>query len=318
MSTRIESVASAGPHHRVLARGSRGLAEAAARACLDRAHRRACELDLLIHVGVYKDRNMAEPALASLVQEDLGANPGHPPVHGRHGTFSFDVLDGACGSITASHLADAFVRDGRARLGLIVAGDADPSPATSRGFPFPAAGGAWLLAHADGADGFQRFAFRTFAEHAGLFGARLRWDPEQRGAFGRRGRNVVEVHEDPRFAAVAAECAASVARALLEGAELRGADVGLLVTSQVPLHLGDVLAAALGIDPARVARADESVAGAHTAGPMAALDAAVATGRFDGVRDALFVTVGAGVKVAAALYRGCPGRHIHGTADERR
>jgi 3-oxoacyl-[acyl-carrier-protein] synthase III len=96
------------------------LADAAARECLARAGREASDVDLLINAGVYREDNMGEPALAALVQEDIGANLGHP-ADGGHGTFSFDLANGACGVISAMHLQAGLLRSGVIRLGLIVA-----------------------------------------------------------------------------------------------------------------------------------------------------------------------------------------------------
>ena len=59
--------------------GALGLADAAARLCLQRAKRSAEEVDLLINAGVYNDRGISEPAIASLIQEDIGANPEQQP-----------------------------------------------------------------------------------------------------------------------------------------------------------------------------------------------------------------------------------------------
>ena len=55
--------------------GALKLADAAARSCLERANRSADEVDLLINTGVYEDKSISEPAIASLIQEDIGANP---------------------------------------------------------------------------------------------------------------------------------------------------------------------------------------------------------------------------------------------------
>ena len=79
-----------------------------------------------------------------LIQEDIGANPDQQPGAG-HGTFSFDVSNGACGLLTGIHLLDGLLASGTANLGMVVASDIDPQPGASEGFDFPAAGGAFLL-----------------------------------------------------------------------------------------------------------------------------------------------------------------------------
>src|ERR1700737_1405566 len=101
------------------------LAVAAAKTCLERAGRDSDDVDLLINAGIYRDRNLAEPALAALIQEDIGANP-EDPHDDAHGTFSFDISNGTCGVLTALQIADGFLRSRTIDRALIVASDANP------------------------------------------------------------------------------------------------------------------------------------------------------------------------------------------------
>ena len=165
MGTRIEAVATAHAGRGPFRQGALKLADAAARACLARAHLEAGDIDLLINAGLYREDNLTEPALAALIQEDIGANPGHPPREGAHGTFSFDVANGGCGVLTALELLDGFVRSGTIQTGLVVASDSEPDDSES--FPFPAVGGAVLVRPTRGGEGFVDFAFETFDEAAG-------------------------------------------------------------------------------------------------------------------------------------------------------
>ena len=97
--------------------------------------RDADDVDLLVNAGIYRDRNLAEPALAALIQEDIGANPEDP--HGdRHGTFSFDIANGTCGVLTGLQIVDGFLRSHTIRCALITASDADPGRGMSEHFPF--------------------------------------------------------------------------------------------------------------------------------------------------------------------------------------
>lgn len=301
MGTCIEAAATARPRGRVFGRGARGLSDAAANSCLERAHRAPDELDLLINAGLYKDGNMAEPALASIIQDDIGANRGSPPRIGHHGTFSFDVANGGCGVITAAQLADGFVGSGRAHVGLIVAADADPSPRTSKRFPFRPAGGAVLLAHTPRDAGFHHFEIRTFPAQAPLFEIDLRWDPS--AGLAHRGRNVLEVYEAPGFAESCVEHACEVARGVLAQAALTPGDIDLVIASQYPRHFATQVAGRLGIPVDRIPHVADDLAGAHTAGPIAALEAAIESKRFAHARHTLFVTAGAGITIGAALYR---------------
>jgi len=301
MGTHIEAAATAQPRGHLFGRSALRLSDLAATACLDRAHRGPRELDLLINAGLYKDRNAAEPALASIIQCNIGANRGDPPRLGGHGTFSFDVLNGGCSVITAAQLVDGFVGSGTAKLGLIVAADADPSPRTSRGFPFQPAGGAMLIAHTPGDAGFQCFALHTFPEHAPRFEIDLRWNPK--AGLARRGANVVEVYEGPGFASCCVERATEVATQMLAGAGLSACDVDLMLASQYPTGFAKQVARRLGIRLDCVPEVAAGFASAHTAGPIAALEAAILSRRFAATRHTLFVTAAAGVTIGVALYR---------------
>jgi 3-oxoacyl-[acyl-carrier-protein] synthase III len=59
------------------------LADAAAPICLERADRNPDEVELLINAGVYLDESISEPAIASLIQENIGANPEIQPGAGQ-------------------------------------------------------------------------------------------------------------------------------------------------------------------------------------------------------------------------------------------
>jgi 3-oxoacyl-[acyl-carrier-protein] synthase-3 len=295
MGACIEAAATCTRRGIVFGRGALHLADHAASECLDRSHHEADELDLLINTGIYKDHNTAEPALASIIQDDLGANV--EPGLGRHGTFSFDLFNGGAGFITAAEVAAGFVGNGNARLAMIVTADADPSPRTSRNYPFAPAGGAVMLAR--GRLGFERFLIRTFPEDASLFLSRLVWDRR----VGMHGRNVVEVVEAPAFADRCVDRAVEVARELLADAELRPEQIDLLMASQYPVGFPFQVARALGIAADHVPEVKPELVGSHTAGPIGALEAAIASRRLPRARHALFVTAGAGTTIGVAWYR---------------
>jgi 3-oxoacyl-[acyl-carrier-protein] synthase III len=291
-------------------RGALRLADAAATRCLRRAGRSPGELDLLINVGNYRDRNLAEPALVALVQEDVHANPGHPPVPGRHGTFSFDVGNGGCGPLTALHLVRGFVESGAVDLGMVVASDSPPRARDRHRFPYQASGGALLVRQVDDDAGFEEFRFATFPEYADLCDGRLVWRPARsrarNGRLPRRaGAHVLEVDLRPGYAERARECAAEVATDLLCSTRTAVPAVDLLVATHGP-GFADALAGRLGVDPARVAHVPTELERAHTVEPAAAVDAAMRSGSWDRSATVLFVAAGAGITVGAALYRQRP------------
>jgi 3-oxoacyl-[acyl-carrier-protein] synthase III len=301
MGTTIEAVATRRSQNPLGNRALR-LADRAARDCLEQAGRTSGELDLLINVGVYRDKNLAEPALAALIQEDIGANPGHPPVAG-HGTFSFDVDNGACGVLTAAYLLDGFLRSGAIHLGMVVASDVDPG--ASRGYRFRPVGGGLLLGRDDAIPGLTDFHFETFPEYAGLFDSRVSWKerPGPRLPGRAAGRSVLTVREQPGYASQCLECTQVAVEKYAADHGLTIRELDLVATSGPFVEFPVELAARLGIPPERVAGPTRGSRRAHTAGPIAALEAARRDGRLDAARTALWVAVGAGITVALALYR---------------
>ena len=278
--------------------GALKLADAAALSCLERANRSADEVDLLINAGVYEDKSISEPAIASLIQEDIGANPEQQNGVGQ-GTFSFDVRNGACGLLTGIHLVDGMLASGTVELGMVVASDMDPEPGVSEGFVFPAVGGAILLRADDSRPGFSSFQFETFPEFADLFQSYMDWQEDAPGGEIPHGGNVLTVEIAESYATQAIDCAESTARQLSAANGLDLSQVDLLVaTASVP-GFADGLAKRLGVSLDRAASPSDDLAGAHTAAPAVALESV----RLEGGRTALFVSAGAGITVVAALYR---------------
>ena len=295
MATVVESVAA------VEARGRRRrsalkLTDTAAELAIERAGLAAGDIDLLVNAGLYHDRILGEPALAALIQEDIGANP-EDPHPGGHGTFSFDVANGSCGMLTGMQIADGFLRAGTVRHALVVASDADPGRRLAPGFPYAPAAAAVVCGWREGPAGIAAFRF------AGP--GRTGDDGTDEGlratvTFERR-RNTLSIEESPGFDAAAGALAGEVATALLAEAGVDAGDLDLIVANPLTTAFLDALAAALGLPPERVGTALDGRR-VHTAGLGLALDAATPGGRLDG-RTALLVSAGAGPMAGAALVR---------------
>ena len=301
MGTIIEAsaTATATAHQRSLSPGSLELADFAARSCLERANRTAEELDLLINTGVYHDKILSEPAFASLIQEDIGANLDRTAGAG-HGTFSFDVYNGACGLLTGIHLVDGMLASGTVQLGMVVASDMDPEPGFSEGFGFPGVGGAVLLSADSSRSGFTAFQFATFPKFAELFESYVDWQDDAGGGSARQGRNILTVEISQSYADRALQCAESTVRELVSAQGLDLGEVDTLVATASVSGFADGLARRLGMASDRVAALPDGLADAHTAAPAVALESVeLAT-----AGTTLFVSAGAGITIAVALYRG--------------
>jgi 3-oxoacyl-[acyl-carrier-protein] synthase III len=286
---------------------ARRLADAAAQACLAHAGRRPGEVDMLINAGVYREDNMGEPALAALVQEDIGANRGQPPAGG-HGTFSFDLMNGTCGVLNAIQLETGLLRSGVIRAGAIVTSDVDPALAEPRSVPFRPAGGALLLTWDDRIAGFTDFSTETFPEYQDLFTSGLVWQ-QRRGPRARRGAagcSRMAVREQPGYPARLVDCAEETVHRFLRRLGLAMDEIDLLAAAPATPDFLDPLARRLGVPGDHVGYVPEDLEGAYTTGLIAALQAAIKSGRLAEARTTLLIAAGAGITVAAAVYRQSP------------
>ena len=294
MATIIESVGAVRRPRRLRRTGARRLADAAAKRALHRAGLVAGDIDLLLNAGLYHDRNLGEPALAALIQEDIGANP-EDPHDGGHGTFSFDVANGACGLLTGIQVADGFLRSGTIHHALVVASDADPGHGMAPDFPFEPAAAAIVCGWRPGAEGIQdlRFANRPAAEGSGD-GLRATVALEGRG-------NLLTIDQDPEFAAAAGTWAAEVAAKLLADHGMAASDVDLVVATPLARDFLDALAADLGVTAQQLV-APTNRHRVHTAALGVALEPLVSRGGFDR-KTTLLVSAGAGPVAGVALVR---------------
>jgi 3-oxoacyl-[acyl-carrier-protein] synthase-3 len=268
------------------------LAVDAARTCLERAGRDADDVDLLINAGIYRDRNLAEPALAALIQKDVGANPEDPHADA-HGTFSFDIANGTCGVLTALQIVDGFLRSHTIDCALVVTSDADPGRGMSEQFPFSPVGAALLCNWTDDDYGLGRVHWANLPDDGENFRATVGFED---------ARNVLRFSKSAMLDEQLAAAGAQVARSCLEEASLELADVDMIVAA--PARYRAALATHLDVPVDRITVADDE--GMHTASLVAALHCA-ADELPSGAR-VLLIASGAGVTAGATLYREAPHR----------
>ena len=303
MGTRIEA-ASALTSRGLRKPTARHLADAAVRTCLAHAGKEPGDVDMLINAGIYREDNMGEPSLAALIQEDIGANLGQPPIGG-HGTFSFDLANGTCGVINAIQIEAGLLRSGVIRLGAIVTSDVDPNLKDPGAAPFCPTGGAMLLGWDDNISGFTDFCTETFSEYEDLFISGLVWQGRRGLRVPRRraGQSQMVIDEKLGYQARLTDCAEDATRRFLGRLGMGIGEIDLLVPASSSSDFLDPLRARLGIPGDRVAYTAEDLAGAYTTGPIAALQAAIKSGRLGDARNTLMLAAGAGITVALALYR---------------
>lgn len=294
MGTIIDRVAIAHPRWRGR-HSALHLAVAAGKDCLQRAGREPHELDLVVNAGIYRDRNLGEPALAAMIQDDIGANPEDPHT-GAHGTFSFDIANGACGVLTALQIVDGFLRSHAVQLALIVASDADPGHGMSERFPFSPAGAALLCRWTDEDYGLGSVSWSHPDQSTGdhqSFSATVGFaDSHNLLRFDKSG------DMDERFAVAAASAVCTCLKAQCA----RLADVDVIVAAPARYEYRTALSDRLGVPVDKIIAAEDPRM--HTAALAAAFDRQAAT--LSAGSQLLFVVAGAGTTGGAAIYREPP------------
>ena len=264
------------------------LAVHAAGECLRSAKCTADDIDLLVNAGIYRDRNLGEPALAALIQHDIGANPEDPHLGG-HGTFSFDVANGTCGVLTALQIVDGFLRSGAVERAMVVASDADPGHRLSRDFPFSPTGAALLCSWTETESGLGPVEWVNCPDDAAM-----------NATVGMvHGRNMLQVEVSPDCDERMAEAASRAAVSCLGQSGLSLDEMGAIVAAPAGGRYQEALAAKLGVAAERITTAGDERT--HTAALASALDE-VRDKATDG-RPILFIAAGAGITAGAALYR---------------
>jgi 3-oxoacyl-[acyl-carrier-protein] synthase-3 len=288
VATTIDSIAVVAGN--VVHHGAERLADHAVRDALAAAAIDPTDVDLLLNAGLFRDRMLGEPALAALIQEDVGANSEDP--HGQgHGTFSFDVANGSAGVLNALQIADGFLQAGTIRRAVIVASDANPGHVAAPGFQYGPTGAAMVCGWNPSNRGITGIRWMTVPDAFARRDAVIRLE---------HGRNQLLVREDDAFAADAARCAAAVVAELLAEYSLRPDDVTSVAAAPFENGFIDELVAQTRIAPGRFVRPAPTPR-FHTAGLIASIARVTSREPAPGGERVLLVAAGAGISVGAAL-----------------
>lgn len=276
------------------------MAALAAKRCVAQTGVPLEEIDLLINIGVFRDDNIIEPAIAPLIQRKLGLNLD--PVKNNHihrSTFAFDINDGENGFLTAACVADSFFKTRSIQYALIVAGDIHPSQTDHPDFPFTPVASAALLAHTEGdRRGFGGFHFKSSANGSAGFCANVDLSQNKTGNRDRMTFYAPEHYEDRL-----GEFAAGMLHDLTARGEIEISGVDYLVVSGQTANFGAQLMRALHLDgKTMMAAAPVSCGDAHTSALPLHFQQLTGSGRLQENQSVLFVSAGAGLSAACAIY----------------
>jgi 3-oxoacyl-[acyl-carrier-protein] synthase-3 len=288
---RLESLGVSPPRRGIFRWGSVRHAVEAGRRCLERSHHQPCDVDLLVNTGVHRDGHVCEPAIAAYVQHRLGVNV---EFQGRR-TLAFDLLNGACGMLTAVQVVTALIQSGEVQVGMVVASEANsdrrPDPASA----CPRSGAAVMLDASPRASvGFGAFAFHTHDEHADLYTSVVSLAQPHGRLLMRRGAELEAVY----LAAAGAVVDDALAR---DG--LHRDDVDLVVPAQISAGFLERLPAAIGFPAGKVLDLTDHLPDTLSTSLFLALHHAREAGRLSPGATALLLAFGSGVTVGAATYR---------------
>lgn len=269
----------------------------AAQNCLTQANVQAEDVALIINTGVFRDKNIVEPAMALLIQKELGMNSDYVKAGTGKNAFGLDLINGGIGTLNAFKVADSFVQSGATRYALIVSGDTHPSHQPPADFPYTTVGSAILIGkNTDERRGFQGFAFQS-EKHEGQ-GRVAYLDGRNMGD---KGRDLMTIETASGYFSAALKLAERVAKSLIEKAKLDVSEIQI-VSSQLSAQFAIDLGRAIGAAPESSPKLFESYGDTHSSSFGLGFHTLQKEGRTKKGSKVLFVGAAAGIDSGAAFY----------------
>lgn len=249
----------------------------ALKGCMEQARPGMKELGLLINTGVYRDRHIHEPAIASLIQGDLMKSFGAELA----GTFSFDLHSGGGGVVMALSILNGFVESEKTELGVVLAGDSKP---------FDGSAGALMVGKGGSDEGFRIFSQDTYTQYSSEFWSYSSYSDSALQLINK---------QDPGYLDHCLQCVKKSMDRFCSESALAADEIDLILPSQSPSGFASALADLLGHDKVVVLNQEHNC---YSAGLILALGQAQTTGLFRKSKKILFINVGPGITVDLALY----------------
>ncbi len=92
--------------------------------CLQNSSYRRSEIDLVLFAGVYRTKFISEPALATIIANELKINHEVSPAEAQQ-TLAFDVINGGLGFLTAIDMASQMIRSQKIKTALVIASEVE-------------------------------------------------------------------------------------------------------------------------------------------------------------------------------------------------
>lgn len=269
---------------------------AAALACLGAAGLGVGDVDFLVNVGVFRHHNLCEPAVCALIQNKLEMCRDIRKFPGEREVFSFDLNNGACGTLNAVQVLRALMETRGKEYALIVGADCPPSGQADETFPITAMGSAMLLRRTPGGGGFGAVRQRTSpAPFDGQTGSC------DIAVHGKKSRTTIDVVRSPDYLERLLAFTAETASTFIDESGLRR-DALRLICSEPSETFAQALSERLRLRQDACLSTWTDFADTHTSALTVGWHAAHAASRLAEDDTVLFVTAGGGLTVGCAAY----------------
>jgi len=301
MGARIENAVSTSPGLLPFNNGSIPLAIKAGEECIRSTSIGKDRIGLLINTGIYRDEHIGEPAIASLIQKGMDLNP---LFNDKGATFSFDLYNGICGPLNALEIISHQIDGRRIEYGLIVTSDRNPYIKYSEGYEFIPKGGAILLGPSLNGQGFIQFRSYTYPEFRNYFNSGLRFKDWGKSKNGKNKRHILTIEKDREYLDSCIECGKNGIRRFLDSIDLHETEVDLIISTNYPPGLVEGIKRS-GILPEEIfSNQPAGIERVHTASIPMVLEKAIKDKKFQSAKNVIFLSIGAGITVQLAHYRG--------------
>ena len=287
------------------------LAAEAGRSCIKKVGANKKDINLLINVGVMRDQNIVEPAIAPLIQNKmkLNLNPTAKRLELGKKTLSFDIINSSCGFLNAAQVIDSFfknnyidnpmIKGNPTNKAIIVASEVHPSGTPTLDFPFRHSGVAVLLEPVNGeGNGFQSFIFNTSKN--GYTGMNSYCNLEENGI---NSRNVATVVIDENYTSRLEEFTLHTVQKFLNSENINLNEISLVICSQPSATFVKNFSERFKIGKDSIFNVYNKYGDTYTCGLIIGYNSAMEEGRVNKKDKVLFVGGGAGLTSACALYQ---------------
>ncbi|MCP4762983.1 MAG: hypothetical protein GY870_14485 [archaeon] len=279
--------------------GAIALSVQVAKKCIESAGIDVNDIGILINLGLYREDNMAEPAMAALMQRGIGINVDSikkfPP---EKTTFCFDLGNSACGFLNAIQVTQALMKNDKIKYALLVSSDVHPSKKEVKDFPYTHYGAAVILENSDSDNkGFKKIMMKT-SEPNGYVGVNGYVDFSKAGLNGRQ-TVVVEVNDD--FSDKLKQFSIETIKEYVESEKIDLSKVKLII-SEPTKDFGKEIAQSIGCSENSVINLYEKFGDTNTSALSIGYHIAIKEKQISNGDQIIFVGASSGLTSACGLY----------------